>query len=188
MWAAPLLVALAATAWRRCSARYGLATATTAAVFSGRIPLSGPGQPPGPVRLLEGDLYALCGLAVLAGMALALIREQAQTASPPDKAARTLRSLPEYRDEPAAPPAQAGDRPVEHAFPRAMRRRSLPLPAAVGAVLAQVDGRLVTRKWTCPHRTVRRQRHARPDVGQPSDMLGITPFGIFTGLRPYMYR
>ena len=34
--------------------------------------------------------------------------------------------------------------------------------------------RLVTRKWTCPHRTVRRQRHARPDVGQLSDMLGVT--------------
>ena len=50
--------------------------------------------------------------------------------------------------------------------------------------------RLVTRKWTCPHRTVRRQRHARPDVGQLSEMLGgyPTPFGILTGSRPYMYR
>ena len=91
VWAAPLLVALAVTAWRRRSAGYSLATAAAAAVFSGRIPLSGPGQPPGPVRLLEGDLYVLCGLAVLAGMALALVREQAQTASRPDKAARTLR-------------------------------------------------------------------------------------------------
>ncbi len=86
VWAVPLLVALTATAWRRRSAWYGLATATTAAVFSGRIPLSGPG----PVRPLAGDLYVLCGLAVLAGTALALVREQAQTASRPGKADRTL--------------------------------------------------------------------------------------------------
>ena len=40
--------------------------------------------------------------------------------------------------------------------------------------------RLVTRKWTCPHRTVRRQRHARPDVGQLSDMLGVTrPHSVY---------
>ena len=83
VWAAPLLVALAATAWRRRSAGYGLATAAAAAVFSGRIPLSGPGQLPGPVRLAEGDLYVLCGLAVLAGMALALAWERAQTTSRP---------------------------------------------------------------------------------------------------------
>jgi alpha-1,2-mannosyltransferase len=79
VWAAPLLVALAATAWRRRSAWYGLAAAAAAAVFSGRIPLSGPGQLPGPVRLAEGDLYVLCGLAVLAGMAVALVREQSRT-------------------------------------------------------------------------------------------------------------
>jgi alpha-1,2-mannosyltransferase len=107
VWAAPLLVAMAVTAWRRRSAWYALATATTAAVFSGRIPLPGSGQPPGLVRLLEGDLYVLCGLAVLVGTALALIREQAQTASRPDKAARTLRSRHECRDEPAVlPPSQ----------------------------------------------------------------------------------
>jgi len=87
VWAAPLLVTLAAIAWRRRSARYGLATVAAAAVFSGRIPLSGPGLLPGPVRLAEGDLYVLCGLAVLAGMALALVREQAQTA-------RRLRGIP----------------------------------------------------------------------------------------------
>jgi alpha-1,2-mannosyltransferase len=78
VWAAPLLVALAATAWQRRSAWYGLAAAAAAAVFSGRIPLPGPGYPPGPARLLEGDLYVLCGLAVLAGTALALIRERAR--------------------------------------------------------------------------------------------------------------
>ena len=83
VWAVPLLVALAATAWRRRSAGYGLAAAAAAAVFSRRIPLPGPGHPPGPVRLLEGDLYVLCGLAVLAGTALALLRERAQAARPP---------------------------------------------------------------------------------------------------------
>lgn len=96
VWAVPLLVALTATAWRRRSAWYGLATATTAAVFSGRIPLSGPG----PVRPLAGDLYVLCGLAVLAGTALALVREQAQTASLPVRLTERSRSRHEYRDEP----------------------------------------------------------------------------------------
>jgi alpha-1,2-mannosyltransferase len=80
VWAVPLLVALAATAWRRRSAGYGLVAAAVAAVFSGRIPLPGPGYPAGPVRLLEGDLYVLCGLAALAGTALALMRERAQVA------------------------------------------------------------------------------------------------------------
>jgi alpha-1,2-mannosyltransferase len=72
VWAAPLLVALAATAWRRRSAWYGLVAAAAAAVFSGHSP--------GLARLFEGDLYVLCGLAVLAGTALALIRERAQAA------------------------------------------------------------------------------------------------------------
>jgi alpha-1,2-mannosyltransferase len=76
VWAVPLLVALAATAWRRRSAACGLAALAAAAVFSRRIPLSWPGHPPGLVRLLEGDLYVLCGLAVLAGTALTLIAER----------------------------------------------------------------------------------------------------------------
>jgi alpha-1,2-mannosyltransferase len=80
VWAVPLLVALAAAAWRLRSAWYGLAVAAAAAVFSGRIPLPGPGHPPGPARLLEGDLYVLCGLAVLAGTALALMMERAKAA------------------------------------------------------------------------------------------------------------
>jgi len=82
----PLLVGLAAAAWRRRSAGYALAAAAAAAVFSGRIPLPGPGHPPGPVRLLEGDPYVLCGLWVLAGTAVALIREQAQAARRPEPA------------------------------------------------------------------------------------------------------
>ena len=44
--------------------------------FSGRI-ATGPGHLSGPGRLLEGDFYVLCGLAVLAGKALVLIRERA---------------------------------------------------------------------------------------------------------------
>jgi hypothetical protein len=72
----PLLAVLAVIAWRRRSAACGLAAAAAAAVFSQRIPLSWPGHLPGLVRLLEGDLYVLCGLALLAGTALALIRER----------------------------------------------------------------------------------------------------------------
>ena len=94
VWAAPLLVGLAAAAWRRRSAWYGLAAAAAAAVFSGRVSLSWPG----PVRLLAGDLYVLCGLAVLIGMAVALVREQARTASRrPLRAAASAGSGPAVR-------------------------------------------------------------------------------------------
>jgi alpha-1,2-mannosyltransferase len=100
VWAAPLLVALAATAWRRRSAGYSLATAAAAAVFSGRIPLPGPGHPPGPVRLLEGDLRAVRPSRA-GGHGPRPLREQAQTASRADKAAETrLVSRP---GQPAAP-------------------------------------------------------------------------------------
>jgi alpha-1,2-mannosyltransferase len=94
VWAAPLLAALAAAAWRRRSTACGLAATAAAAVFSRRIPLSWPGHPPGLVRLLEGDLYVLCGLAVLAGTALALTRERALRAarSPGQTGAKTPRS------------------------------------------------------------------------------------------------
>jgi alpha-1,2-mannosyltransferase len=99
VWAVPLLVALAAVAWRRRSAARGLAAAAAAAVFSRRIPLSWPGHPPGFVRLLEGDLYVLCGLAVLTGMALVLVRERAQPASQPGQRAplSAARSLPQVK-------------------------------------------------------------------------------------------
>jgi len=85
-------VALAATAWRRRSAACALAAVAAAAVFSRRIPLPWPGHPPGLAGLLEGDLYVVCGLAVLAGTALALIRQRAQTGRRLDTAARTLPS------------------------------------------------------------------------------------------------
>jgi alpha-1,2-mannosyltransferase len=114
VWAAPLLVALAATAWRRSCAGYALAAAVAAAVFSGRVPLPGPDHAPGLVRLLEGDLYVLCGLAVLAGTAVALIRERAQ-------AARTL--PPKGRDGSGRLPAAGCRRPGE----LATRRWQVPL-------------------------------------------------------------
>ena len=115
VWAAPLLVALAATAWRRRSAWYSLATAAAAAVFSGQIPLSGPG----PVRLLAGDLYVLCGLAVLAGMAVALVREQAQTDSrPPPRAVAAGRPAVRSRWVPGPPEQCPVSEPGQSAAPR----------------------------------------------------------------------
>ena len=76
VWAVPLLVLLATTALRRRSPWYGLAAAAAAAVFSGFLPLPAPGYPLSLGRLLEGDLYVLCGLAVLAGATVALARER----------------------------------------------------------------------------------------------------------------
>jgi alpha-1,2-mannosyltransferase len=107
VWAVPLLVTLAVTAWRRRSAGYSLATAAAAAVFSGRIPLSGPGQLTRPVRLFEGDLYVLCGLAVLAGMTLALVWGQARATSRPGQSAapRTAASSPS-KSSPHGPQAR----------------------------------------------------------------------------------
>ncbi len=121
VWAAPLVAALAALACRRRSAWHGLAAVAAAAVFSRRIPQSWPGHPPGLVRLLEGDLYVLCGLAVLAGTALVLITEQsrARTRQETERGLRyecvtsPLRSLAgEGQAEPAeqAGAGEAGDR------------------------------------------------------------------------------
>lgn len=93
VWGLPLLVALAATAWRRRSAVGGLAALAAAVVFTRRIPLSWPGHPPALVRLLDGDLYVLCGLAVLAGTALILSAERARAASRPDTAAEPVAEL-----------------------------------------------------------------------------------------------
>jgi alpha-1,2-mannosyltransferase len=113
VWAVPLLVALAATAWRRRSAACALAAAAVAAVFSRRLPLPWPGHSPGLAGLLESDLYVLCGLAVLAGTALALIRKRAQTARRLDTAARTLPSGHGIVTSLRCSPARPRNRPVE---------------------------------------------------------------------------
>jgi len=80
VWVVPLLVALIVTAWRRRSLRYGLAAAALATAFSQLIPIPSAGRQPSPGRLLVGDIYVLCGLAVLAGTALVLNRERVAAA------------------------------------------------------------------------------------------------------------
>ena len=75
VWVIPLLVLLTVNAARRKSGWYALGTAITILAFSGLIPMAWPGHPLSPGRLLEGDLYVLCGLGVLAGAALALTLE-----------------------------------------------------------------------------------------------------------------
>ncbi len=76
VWAIPLLVTLTTTAWRRRSPWYGLAAAAAATVFSGFLPLPAHSYPLSPGRLLQDDLYVLCGLTVLASAAVALARRQ----------------------------------------------------------------------------------------------------------------
>jgi len=44
------------------------------------ISIPSPGRQPSPARLLAGDIYVLCGLALLMGTALVLARECASTA------------------------------------------------------------------------------------------------------------
>jgi alpha-1,2-mannosyltransferase len=78
VWAVPLLIGLAATAARRRSGWYALAAAITAVAFSGLIPMP---WPVNPGQQLEGDLYVLCGLGVLAGEALALISQRKRVRS-----------------------------------------------------------------------------------------------------------
>ena len=69
VWVIPLLVAMAATAWRRRSPVWALATVALFTAFSGLDPMPWPGRHPGLLRTVEGNLYALCGLAVLAAAA-----------------------------------------------------------------------------------------------------------------------
>jgi alpha-1,2-mannosyltransferase len=76
VWAVSLLVMLAVMAYRRRSLRWGLAAVAVAAVFSGRIPMPWPGHDPDLGPLLVDAVYVLCGLAVLAGTAIALARER----------------------------------------------------------------------------------------------------------------
>ena len=95
VWAVPLLVTLPATAWRRRSPAYALATVAAATVFSGFIPLAWPGHQPG-LRLAASDLYVLCGLAVLAGTALALARERAAAVPRPVSMMRAAMRRPRW--------------------------------------------------------------------------------------------
>lgn len=74
IWAIPLLISLTAAAWHR-SPGYALAAAAAAVVFSGLIRIPPPGPQPNLARLLQDDLYVLCGLSVLAGTAVTVARE-----------------------------------------------------------------------------------------------------------------
>jgi alpha-1,2-mannosyltransferase len=67
--------AAATAGWRRRSLGYGLAAVAVGVVFWGHIPMLPAGHPVSAGRLLTGDLYILCGLAVLAGTALLLTRK-----------------------------------------------------------------------------------------------------------------
>jgi alpha-1,2-mannosyltransferase len=77
VWAVPLLIALATTAWRRNSLRYGIATVIVAIGFSGVIPLHPSKTEPPTLRITQSNTYVLIGLAALATAALGLAREYA---------------------------------------------------------------------------------------------------------------
>jgi alpha-1,2-mannosyltransferase len=94
VWVVPLLVAMAAAAGRRRSVTWALATVALFAAFSGLDPMPWPGRHPGLVRILEGNLYVLCGLATLAGAALVLACGR--------RSARRRPGQTERADEPAA--------------------------------------------------------------------------------------
>jgi len=76
VWVVPLMLALTVAAWHHRSFGLGLIAVAVAVVFCGHIPMLWPGYPPSTERLVTGDLYVLCGLAVLAGAALTLTRER----------------------------------------------------------------------------------------------------------------
>jgi alpha-1,2-mannosyltransferase len=80
VWVVPLLIAMAAAAWRRRSPMWALATVALFAAFSNIDPLPWPGRNPSLFRTLEGNLYVLCGLAVLVAAALFLVHERYATA------------------------------------------------------------------------------------------------------------
>ena len=82
VWAVPLLIWTATIAWRHRSVAGGAATAAVAVVFSGLIPLTWPGRPVNPARMLASDQYVLCGLAVLAATAVIVARPSRLPARP----------------------------------------------------------------------------------------------------------
>jgi len=89
VWAVSLLIWTATTAWRHRSVTGGAATAVVAVVFSGLIPLTWPGRPVNPARMVASDLYVLCGLAVLAATAVVLTRQR-RPSGPPRTASPSL--------------------------------------------------------------------------------------------------
>jgi alpha-1,2-mannosyltransferase len=76
VWMVPLLVALAAAAWRRRSLTWALATVALFAAFADLDPMPWPGRHPGLLRTLAGNLYVLCALAILVTAALLLARDR----------------------------------------------------------------------------------------------------------------
>jgi alpha-1,2-mannosyltransferase len=100
VWVIPLLVAMAATAWRRRSPAWAAATVALFIAFSGLGPMPWPGHDPGLLRTVEGNLYVLCALAIL--VAAALLVTHARQAAPyrPDQSARA--------EEPVAGRLKAG--------------------------------------------------------------------------------
>jgi alpha-1,2-mannosyltransferase len=121
VWAVPLLIGLVTTAWRRRSWTCGLIAAAVAVAFSGFVPLPWPGHPPRPALLLAGDLYVLCGLAVLAGTTLALALGRRARAGPdrvrprwrgwPSLIGWTMAWSPEVRLPSSTPSHQTRTRP-----------------------------------------------------------------------------
>ncbi|MDQ2810344.1 MAG: glycosyltransferase 87 family protein [Actinomycetota bacterium] len=95
VWAVPLLVTLTVAAWQRRSFGLGLVAVAVTVVFCGHIPMLWPGHPPSTERLVTGDLYVLCALAVLAGTALALTLERFGRGRPaePHPPANTMHRL-----------------------------------------------------------------------------------------------
>ncbi|HEY2240557.1 MAG TPA: glycosyltransferase 87 family protein [Streptosporangiaceae bacterium] len=79
VWLVPLLVALAAAAWRRRSLILSLATVALFAAFANLDPMPWPGPHPSLLRTLAGNLYVLCGLAVLVAAALFLARNRTRS-------------------------------------------------------------------------------------------------------------
>lgn len=79
VWVVPLLVVMAAAAWRRRSPAWALATVALFTAFAGLDPMPWPGRSPGLLRTVEGNLYVVCGLAVLLAAAVVLAVGQRPT-------------------------------------------------------------------------------------------------------------
>ena len=76
VWAVPLLVWLAGTAWRRRSAAWWAATVAVATVYSRLVSLPWAGPPGDLDEMAASDLYVLTGLALLAAIAVTLARQR----------------------------------------------------------------------------------------------------------------